>query len=557
MHRVPFPQPQPSKTDRRQPRSRAPFQALGTVAGLVLLCLGPWSPWACAPAEPRDVAQDVLLITVDTLRADHLGLYGHDGASTPHFDDLGDRGRRYDAAFTPFPRTTPALGTLFTGRWPQIHGSREVGRPVHKGQVFLTHKLKELGFTTLGVSANGAAGESQNLDQGFDDMISAQELSRTRAVHITDAALKLMQAHGDAERLFLWAHYADPHFPYSPLQEEPDLDAVTAPDGTCAELVKYATAARHHTAHVVSNRDGRSEQALEDCRRAYDQEIVHVDRQIGRLLEAWAAARGGSLDNTLVIVTSDHGENMGEWHLYYQHGPNVHDAGLRVPLIFTGPGVEPGVDEAPVSLEDVMPTVLSLLGVKKKDRPESDGVDLSTGEHLASDSGEERLLFAESGSALLVESFRYVTSGRKGNRNCTNGPRYALCEDKDGTLRLFDHVEDPDLTQDLAPVEVEHARALLRIRRQWPPESSRQRSVRQGRYKLVEVPKLQGGYQRLLFDTEADPLETTDLAQQEPQRAAELGEALSQWTATLPVHSGLGELTPEEEQELRALGYID
>ena len=534
---------------------------------IVVLAAGLAGLHACGD-ETRAVPRDVLIVTVDTLRADRLGLYGHADAVTPNFDRLGALGRRFDAAYTPFPRTTPALATLLTGRWPQVHGSREVSQPVKKDQSFLAQSLKTLGFTTLGVSANGAAGERQNLAEGFDDMISAHELGRTRAVSVTDAAVNLLQGHQDAERLFLWVHYVDPHFPYIP---HPDAvaDADTPSkelDGSCAELVRYAEKDRSHTAHVVSNRDGRSAAALADCKRVYDQEIAVVDRELGRLFAAWAEARGGSaqahtsadpisrtLGTTLVIATADHGENQGEWELYYQHGPNVHDASLRVPLILAGPGIETGVDADVAGLEDIMPTVLAALGMPKKERPPSDGVDLST----PAQERAERRYFAESGSALLLESFRYVTSGRADRRNCTNGPRFSLCEDEDGSLRLYDHLADPDLTEDLSAVEVEHARALVRLRRQWPPESSRQRSVRQGPYKLVEIPRLHGGYDRALFHTMDDPAESVDLAKDHPQLVDALGQALDTWTATLPSHAGLGELSPEEEQELRALGYID
>ena len=508
-----------------------------------------------APKKPKEIPQDILLITIDTLRADRLGLYGHEEAATPTFDMLGAQGRRFDAAFTPFPRTTPALATLHTGRWPQVHGSREVSRPVRKDLPFLAQLLKEKGFTTLGVSANGAAGERQNMALGYDDFVSAHELKHKGASFVTDAALQLMESRRDDERLFLWVHYIDPHWPYVRHQ---DVEMPgPKPDGTCDQLVQYANTNRSHTAHVVSNRDGKSAAALEDCRRVYDEEVAHVDGQMDRLLKAWAEARGGTLDRTLVITTSDHGENHGEWDLFYQHGPNVHDAGLRIPLIFTGPGVEPGVETSIVSLEDVMPTVLSMLDFPEDSRPPTDGRDLTLATGDAETAGDDRLLYAESGSALLVESFRYITSGRSNKRNCLNGPRYSLCEEDDKSLRLYDHVEDPDLSKDLAAVEVEHARALVRLRRQWPAESARQRAVRQGRFKLVEIPQLQGGYSTALFDTETDPMEAKDISDEHPELTAKLKEALDLWTATLPVHEGLGTLSPEEEQELRALGYID
>lgn len=531
----------------RPGRSKSLGFAPATVAGaLICLSCGSVDEPARAP-----IPRDVLLITIDTLRADRLGAYGNPQAETPSMDRLAAEGRRFNAAFTPFPRTTPALATLHTGRWPQVHGSREVGGPLKAELPSLAQSLRTLGFRTVGVSANGAAGKPQGLAKGFDDFLSAQDLSKLHGDGVTAAAIEQIDRHAEAERLFSWVHYIDPHFPYHPwvrLSHPPT-------EGPCAELVRYARGDRTRTAHVVSNRDGRSEAARDDCMRVYDQEIAYTDFQIRLLLEAWGEARGG-LGDTLVIVTSDHGENMGEWQLYFQHGPNVHDAGLRIPLIFNGPGIEPGVDDGLTSLEDLMPTLLSVLGMDAEIRPETDGEDLSL-RLRGGEADSRRSLFAEGGSALLVESFRYITSGRSNKRNCTNGPRYSLCQGEDEVLRLYDHIEDPDLTVDLAAQEIEHARALMRLRRQWPPETARQRSVRQGRFKLVEVPQPQGGYERRLFDLQSDPTELEDVSSRHPEVMARLGDELSAWTAGLPSHQGLGNLSPEEEDQLRALGYID
>lgn len=498
-----------------------------------------------APTKRRDGSRrppDLVVVTVDTLRADRLGVYGHAEAQTPNLDRLARRGVRFERATTPLPRTTPALATLLTGLWPHHHGCREVHEPAPDGES-LAEVLSERGYAAVAVTANGAAGPRQELDRGF----SRFEVRANRdASVITDTALELESTVEDDAPLLLWAHYVDPHFPYLP-----PAAAERPPTPRCDAL------ARRDWSDVFANLGGMAERALEECSRAYDAEVAWSDRQIGRLLEELGARR--RLKDAIVVFTSDHGEGFGEEGLWYAHGPNVHDSNLRVPLFVWGRGVRGGrVDGDVVRLEDVMPTLLELTGVPRDDRPEMDGVSFAA--RLRGDAGsaaDAPLGFAESGGALAKRYFPALLSGRPRTGWCINDARYSLCwRDEDEEPALYDRARDPRRRHDVRADHPEvHAR-LAAVRERWEPGATRMRAVHDGRFKLVERPRPEGGYARALYDLQNDPGETRDVSEDHPAVVETLGEALDRWTAEVPGYESHG-LSEAAETMLRALGYIE
>jgi arylsulfatase A-like enzyme len=532
------------------------------------LLLGAVPGCAPAPTTPRHV----LLVSVDTLRADALGFAGHAAARTPRLDALAAGGTVFTEAVTPLPRTTPGLASLLTGTWPKTHGSRDVGDPIHGGVATLAEILSRRGFRTLAVSANASASAKQGLDRGFDDFVDYDALIARRdgdlyrdltdvgpgrpgwAEATTDAALELLATASADRRFLLWVFYFDPHFFYRP--PSPWQDGVDA--RRCWQLYEYFGAHRDEGGQLFSNVGGVAAPAREDCRRLYDAEVAYTDHQIGRLLDGVAAS--GLLADTLVVFTADHGENFGEGNLWYEHGDNVHDAGLRVPLVFSGPGVARGRrDSSSVSLVDVLPTLLARLGITGAG-PRHEGRDLSR--HLAPGPAprpaRRRPVFAESGTATWNEAVEHVTTGRTWWRVCVNDERWTLCEipgERPGQFLLYDHRADPELLRDLAAERPEEVARLQPVWRRWPPESARQRAARTARFKLVELPRVEGGYRRVLYDLAADPGETRDVSAAFPREAEALGRALAAWTADI-VPSGPRARDPELEQTLRSLGYV-
>jgi arylsulfatase A-like enzyme/Tfp pilus assembly protein PilF len=279
---------------------------------------------------------------MDTTRADHLGCYGNRSIETPVLDDLARGGVLCAQAVTPVPATLPGHASLLTGLYPFNHGARANGTfKLEDSQLTLAEILRAEGYRTgAAVSAFVLDGQ-YGLDQGFDlydddltvGMRYSPQMFRERAAELTNEPARAWLGENGQERFFFWVHYFDPHAVYLP--PEPYRD-------------RYA-------------------------HNLYDGEIAYLDAQIGDLLEYLDTL--GVRDRTLVIVASDHGEGLGE-HGEQTHSLLVYDSTLHVPLIFHAPGGIPGgrVLHEQVSLVDVMPTVLDLLGVQAP--PDLDGRSL-------------------------------------------------------------------------------------------------------------------------------------------------------------------------------------
>lgn len=514
-----------------------------TVTATVPMLLSP----ACDRQEQGEAPRpNVILLTVDTLRADRLGAYGYAQARTPVLDELAARGTVFLQATTPFPRTTPALASLMTGLWPQHHGSREVSQamlPVES----LSTLLERRGYFTVGVTANNVVGKEQGFGRGFDKFAVARKPEGRLGSRVTERSLELV-ARRRRKPLFLWAHYLDPHFPYRPpssWEGQPEAPR-------CREAGDEAATGPLAMGAVQANQGGRAAAALLDCSLLYDEEIAYTDFEIGRLLAGLEEL--GLLAGAIVVVTSDHGENLGEEGLYYEHGPSLHDASLRVPLIFVGPGIVARRDAGVARLEDVAPTLLALLGVERAEWPRMDGVDLSP--RLAGDAESgPRASVAEGGSALHHQIHSFLRSGRRDGLACTNGPRLSLCGGPGEEPGLFEPAIDPQLSVDLSGSYLQERRRLEEVASRWAVEQARQRAVRIPGFKLVERPTPEGGYRRTLYDLGADPGESVDASADFPEVRAELDRLLDAWTSALP-EAASHERSAEELESLRALGYL-
>jgi arylsulfatase A-like enzyme/Flp pilus assembly protein TadD len=274
---------------------------------------------------------NVLLVTVDTLRADHVGCYGYGAAATPGMDALAARGTRFATAIAHVPLTTPSHASILTGLTPLRHGVRDNGGfALPAGTPTLARLLKDAGYRTAAFVSGFPLDRRFGLEIGFDtyddrlpygdDPRRAAYVER-RADATTEAALRWLSSLDLAGApFFAWVHYFDPHAPYEP----------------------------------------PAEYGARFADRPYDGEVAFVDAQLRRLLE-WIDRRRLT-GRTLVLVTADHGESLGE-HGEDTHGVFVYDATLRVPWIMAGPGVLPGRVASTVARGiDVTPTLLDLAG---------------------------------------------------------------------------------------------------------------------------------------------------------------------------------------------------
>lgn len=304
---------------------------------------------------------NVLLVTIDTARQDRFGCYGYERAQTPIIDALAAGGVQFDNALATVPLTLPSHATILTGVTPLNHGVHDNGiDALGPEPSTLPETLQEKGYDTAAFIACFVMDERFGLNRGFD--VYDFEVSRAgfrpqmvdfneRPAHeVTDAAISYLETRRQAKAtapFFAWVHYFDPHLPYrSPLQNTPVFRT-----------------------------------------RPYDAEIAYVDQQLGRLLDD--LAQNGEADRTLVIVTSDHGESLGE-HGEDTHGMFVYNSTMQVPLVFSCPTLFEGprrCSDKVVGLIDLRSTIEDLLGCGP-----TDGLD---GLSLLDDIPGDRLLYVE------------------------------------------------------------------------------------------------------------------------------------------------------------------
>ena len=277
--------------------------------------------------------RNLLLVTIDTVRADHIGCYGYSKGATPNIDQMARQGVMFSRCITVAPITLPSHASILTGLYPQHHGARNNGTHYLPEEVpTLAEQLDGAGFATGAVISSFVLDSRFGLDQGFhayDDDLSNAEKSplfmfrETKAYDTADRAIRWLQDRG-VERWFLWVHFFDPHANY----QAPDVFAAKCPESP------------------------------------YDGEVAYADAGLGQVLEA--LRRSEELAETLVVLTSDHGESLGE-HGESTHSIFVYDATTRVPLVLMHPSLVQGkrVPQV-VSSVDITPTLLDLLAVKVK-----------------------------------------------------------------------------------------------------------------------------------------------------------------------------------------------
>ncbi len=280
-----------------------------------------------APSGGRLGGQNVLLITLDTTRADRLGCYGYEKAATPTIDSIASRGVVFEQAFTQVPLTLPSHASIMTGRYPREHGIRNNNQSgLAEGFPTLASTFQAHGYRTAAIVGSFVLDSNYGLDRGFDvykdDMTGQERVAQPAewqqpANVVTDRALQWLKAN-EKDRFFAWVHYYDPHEPYRPPNE-------------------YT-------------------KRFED---PYDGELAFVDDQVKRLTDWLASA--GLTDHTLVVIAGDHGESFGE-HQEEGHAIFLYETNLHVPLIFAHPklGASGRRVGAIVELVDLFPTMLEL-----------------------------------------------------------------------------------------------------------------------------------------------------------------------------------------------------
>jgi choline-sulfatase len=315
-----------------------------TFVGIMLLSTAAWGQSSSQTSAPRNSSPDVFLITIDTLRADHVGCYGYKQVETPALDALAADGVRFTQAYTHSPITNTSHITILTGLLPSVHGVTDFGVPLLPQHVAAAELLKKRGYQTaafIGAVILDSNTLAPGLDRGFDfydnfpkdadgkngDGKNKERWGRVerRGMEVVEHAEKWFDKHRTGPH-FVWVHMYDPHDPYEP---PPPFSE------------KYKD-------HL------------------YDGEIAYADSAVAH----WIAflKKAGAYDNAIIIVTGDHGEGLGE-HGEETHGLFLYDSTLHVPLILktplkaAGAAHHPTVIDAQVRTTDILPTLLSAIGV--------------------------------------------------------------------------------------------------------------------------------------------------------------------------------------------------
>lgn len=309
-----------------------------------------------APARPN-----VLLISIDTLRADRLGCYGHDVPTSPNIDALARSAVLFETVVAAAPSTLPSHASVFTGLHPARHGALYTRAwPLPEARTTLAEILQTAGYRTASVNDGGQMDAKLGVAQGFDDyqtlpgQAEASRFSRT-----VDAALEWFDTRkGEQEKpWFLFLHTYETHHPYAShrrfLEAVGDRYQGPLPDIIGKELLEDINAGKM----AINDEDRRHILA------AYDAGVLSMDESMGHLLEG--LRKRGLLDNTLIVLTSDHGEELGEHGRMGWHSHALWDELLLVPLVLAFPGGEHGGRRIaqPVRGVDVLPTILEVLGL--------------------------------------------------------------------------------------------------------------------------------------------------------------------------------------------------
>ena len=429
---------------------------MGIWVGSILFLLCVLAAGCSAERHPN-----VVLITMDTTRRDHLSVYGYERPTTPKLLKLADAGVRLDNAYAPTPTTAPSHASIFTALHPRAHGVLKNGIRLRSDGMNLAEKFRNAGYQTAGFVSSFVLTSKFGWARGFDtydDRFTATESSGggnsfvwegqrvfetfdRRADHTARRAIDWLETERDAERpFFLFAHFFDPHDPYRP-------------------PAAYAKRFEMGGASSIQRSIGR-----------YDAEIAFTDLEIGVLLDA--LDEQGLAATTLVVVTADHGEGLLD-HGHMTHGAQLYEEAVRVPLILRFPSVLPpgGVVAAPVSLVDLAPTLFELAGL---------GFD-ATGLHGSSFAG--LLLMGDDADARIADGnpapvFLYrrpydgevEIAGRhpRGEAFGLREGRWKYIEGPDeGTRELYDLSADPEEQRNVASQYPKRAERLADRLHEW------------------------------------------------------------------------------------------
>ena len=300
---------------------------------------------------------NILLVTIDTLRADHLGIYGYHRKTSPEIDSFAREGTVFDRAYTFWPKTRGSFVMIHTGRRPSQNGYTRRHPVLFGFSPTIADVLAHAGYATAAIVDNPNVAARDGYAKGFEtyretweetDLVT--EMDRSRA--ISDGAVRFIRGAAGDRPFFLWLHYVNPHAPYTP---PPPYDTLFL-DAEAQSGPRLPQVPRFHGG-IPMQWAVKGEDRPNYYVSQYDGEIAAVDHEVGRVLEALRSSEAGR--RTVVILSADHGESLGEHDYFFDHGEDLFDASLEIPLIVVVPGA-PKARRSDIlaSSLDFFPTIL-------------------------------------------------------------------------------------------------------------------------------------------------------------------------------------------------------
>ncbi len=429
----------PAGMERLGARMRA-LPWVAAVLGLAILVSANATAWNARQGARKGLEgkPNVIVLSVDTLRADHVGCYGYERETTPNMDRLAEEGTLFEVVVSASPWTLPSHVSMMTSLYPASHQCLLVGgAKLRKRITTLAETLKNEGYTTHAITTILYLTSIYGFDQGFDALQALG--SKTLAERVTDEAIRWLDGHGEAP-FHLFLHYYDPHTDYVP----PD------PYGTLFDP-DYEGPIDGRTENLLEHQDRLTEADLHHLVALYDGEIAYVDHELGRLFEA--LKRLDLWENTVLVVVSDHGEEFQE-HGYFGHGFTLYDEQLLVPLIvkWAGSKSEGLRVKQPAQLVDLVPTIMDVLGVrdgKRSDVPE--GISLLP---TLREAGQKEIPYRNAFSQTQLGAEELYSNRAEGTK---------LIYDATSDLwELYNLARDPGETENLAAVRTQWPDTVLK-----------------------------------------------------------------------------------------------
>lgn len=408
---------------------------------------------------------NIILITIDTLRADSLSCYGNDRNTSPTIDRIAKQGIIFKHVVAPSSWTVPSMVSLFTSVYPINHGSvqgAKKGDEVYKQEVFsgdlstLAEILKEDGYTTFGVASNHHLQGKFGFARGFDYFRHLLSLSAPR---VNEVIYSWKNDITTSDKFFLWVHYFDPHWPYTP--REPWADRNIPDDQRfIIDLLNKIPNDWRDGVSYLNNLIEKYPATLSILKTFYESEINYVDKYIGAFLKKFEPH-----EDTVIIITSDHGEAFWE-HALLGHGGTLYQEVIQVPLIVKlPPSLQLKVKNESINLVDIMPSILHLSNIT----PPEQTLGRSFWEGKETLLGEKKVLSSD-----VPPDYSYSELGRGARLKALITPEWKYIYDyKNKTEQLYDVTLDPIEQNNLADERREQCNRLNKKLSSWVSQSKK------------------------------------------------------------------------------------